>query len=199
MIKLSVLIPSLPSRRKTYLQRILDQIEGQINSLKRKDIEVIVLYDNKKRKIGDKRQDMLDIARGEYLVFIDDDDRVSDDYISEVMRVIDSGSSPDCIVYDTMYSRLGKNHMLCKYGIEYEYNKAVPGSGAVWTGKPAHTMVYKSSLAKSVRYSSINAGEDTDWVIRACKLIKKQERINKVLYFYENDYSETVPRDAELI
>ena len=67
MLKLSILIPSVPSRRKTFLQRILDQLESQINT---NDIEIVVLYDNKKRTVGEKRNDLLNLARGQFLTFI---------------------------------------------------------------------------------------------------------------------------------
>ncbi len=189
-IKLSILIPSVPARRGTYQQKILDQLEGQLEKNGRQDVEILVLYDNKKRKVGEKRQDLLNLARGEFLVFIDDDDRVSDNYIDKILQKIDEDKSIDCIVFDTLYSRMGGSKMLCKYGVEYEYNHASPEQNRVWTGKPAHTMVYKSSLAKSVVYKSVNFGEDVDWVIRASKLIKKQSRIDEVLYFYENDYTQ---------
>jgi glycosyltransferase involved in cell wall biosynthesis len=45
------------------------------------DIELIAFFDNKKRTIGKKRDEMLDLAKGEYLVFIDDDDRIAPDYV----------------------------------------------------------------------------------------------------------------------
>ena len=66
---------------------MLDQVNIQIGS--REDIEVIVLYDNKKRTIGQKRNALLDLAQGNHLVFLDDDDRISDDYILSIMEILD--------------------------------------------------------------------------------------------------------------
>tara|TARA_B110000208_G_scaffold176584_1_gene223083 strand:- start:731 stop:910 length:180 start_codon:yes stop_codon:yes gene_type:complete len=37
-----------------------------------KDIEIISIFDNKKRSIGRKRDDALKMAQGKYVTFIDD-------------------------------------------------------------------------------------------------------------------------------
>ncbi len=187
MLKLSILIPSVPSRRKTFLQRILDQLESQINT---NDIEVIVLYDNKKRTVGEKRNDLLNLARGQFLTFIDDDDRISDDYINKIISTINNNPLADCIVFDSICTVDGISQV-CKYGIEYSYNYASPPN--IWTGRPAHTMVFKSAIAKSIMFPSINFGEDMDWVSRICNQIKNQVRIDSVLYYYDfnNITSET--------
>ena len=181
MINLSILIPSVPARMKFFLPRLLGQIDDQIEA--HDDVEVIILYDNKKRILGKKRNDLLALAQGEYLAFIDDDDRISEDYLDEIMSAIHAGDS-DCIVFDSICTINIDEPLRCKYGIEYEYNNAQPPN--VWTGKPAHTMVYKSSLAKAHLYNDDSGyGEDMDWVARACKDIKIQHRIDKVLYYYD--------------
>ena len=43
-------------------------------------------FDNKKRTIGKKRDEMLKLAQGKYVTFVDDDDRISDDYVDEIMN-----------------------------------------------------------------------------------------------------------------
>lgn len=70
-IKLSILIPTVP-RRKAHLERLLATLEPQLTD----EVELLVLMDNKKSLIGSKRQKMIDISQGEYIVFIDDDDEI---------------------------------------------------------------------------------------------------------------------------
>ena len=48
---LSILIPSIPSRFKL-VQKLYKTIEGQIRD---REVEILVLIDNKKRSIGAKR------------------------------------------------------------------------------------------------------------------------------------------------
>jgi len=189
MIKLSILVPSVPSRLTTFYPRIMSELLKQCE--KYSDVEIIGLFDNKKRTVGEKRQDLLNLARGEYLVFIDDDDRISDDYISSIMEEIYKNPNTDCIVFDCICC-INKSDLktLCKYGIEFEYGHTNPEK-TQWTGKPAHTMVYKSAIAKSHLYNSCNFGEDIDWVVRACKDIREQTRIDKVLYYYDCEEAST--------
>ena len=64
-------------------------------------------------------------------------------------------------------------------------------NGKEWRGKPAHTMIWKSSIAKKHTYSDKQNGEDVDWVKRAYLDIKTQHRIDKVLYYYDANYNTT--------
>lgn len=149
-----------------------------------RDVEVIALFDNKKRTIGEKRQNLIDLAKGEYLTFIDDDDRISDDYVSSIMETLYSNLNTDCVVFDCICCVENRQlKKLCKFGIEFEYGDI--NNGTEWRGKPAHVMVYKSSIAKCHKFSDIGNGEDIDWVKRACLDIKIQTRIDKILYYYD--------------
>lgn len=190
---LSILIPSVPNRRKTFMQNILDQVETQISELGRSDIEVLCLYDNKRRKLGEKRNNLLDIAKGRYLVFIDDDDVISDDYIEEICYALDNSNDVDCVVYDIICTINDGPQLLCKYGVELNYNYATPESGVTWTGKPTHTHVWKSSLVKEARFPLENYGEDVNWVQQVWHRVRSQARIDKVLYYYKQNsaYTET--------
>lgn len=182
-MKLSILIPTVPSRIDNFFPAIIKHVNSQIDKLNRVDIELIGLLDNKRRKVGEKRNNLLNLAKGQYVVFIDDDDRVSDDYVESIMKVLDDGDC-DCIVFDSICNIDGKFTYYCKYGIEYDYTK----QGKDWFGKPAHTMVYSSIIAKKYTFPCEQYGEDKAWVKKACLEIKIQKRINKVLYFYDFSY-----------
>ena len=192
MPKLSILIPSVPSR-KTQMIELLDSLENQLLSLGRSnDVEILVFYDNKLRTVGAKRNDLLYLAKGEYLAFIDDDDNVSDSYFKMILEVLDTGAEIDCLVFDQICTINDGPEMLCKYGIEYEYNDARPPD--TWTGKPAHTMVWKSSLAKEILFKEKNVGEDMDWVHDASVRIVNQSRIDAALYYYKFNLAITETR-----
>jgi glycosyltransferase involved in cell wall biosynthesis len=188
MIKLSILVPTVPSRINYFYPKIMNELIKQIGD--RKDIELIALFDNKKRSIGQKRQEMVVISQGKYITFIDDDDRISEDYIDEIMKAIDENDDSDCIVYEVICCIEGDLKKHCKYGIEFEYGD-INQDGTEWRGKPAHTMVWKSEIVKRHRYNDLGHGEDYDWVKRAWQDIKKQIRIDKILYYYDANYSTT--------
>lgn len=182
---------TVPNRVGKSFLSLLATLNKQIGE--RQNIEILGLYDNKKRTVGEKRQSLLDIANGEYLVFIDDDDRIGDTYITDIMHSLLTNPDCDCVVFNSMctFIKAQPRKVLCKYGIEYEYSTTYTDT---WYGKPAHTMVYRSSIAKKHRYANISNGEDTDWVKRACVDIKKQVRIDKVLYYYDYNVSSSETR-----
>jgi glycosyltransferase involved in cell wall biosynthesis len=187
MIQLSILVPTVPSRLTTFYPRIITELLRQTENYP--EVEIIGLFDNKKRTIGQKRQDMLNLARGKYLVFIDDDDRISEDYVKTIIEALNKYPETDCVVFDCICKVNGGYDKLCKYGVEFEYGDIL--GGTEWRGKPAHTMVYKSSIAKIHSYADMNYKEDVHWVVRACVDIKHQTRIDKVLYFYDAEYTTT--------
>jgi len=186
-IKLTILVPTVPSRLTSYYPRLMKQLLDQTSPYN--TIELISFFDNKKRSIGKKRDEMLGLVQGEYVVFIDDDDRISEDYISEIMTALQNNPDTDCVVFNCICCVDGGAPKLCKYGIEFEYGDIL--GGKEWRGKPAHTMVYKSSIAKSHHFRDMKNCEDTDWVKRACLDIKQQVRVDKVLYFYDANYATT--------
>src|SRR5262245_8029198 len=92
MVKLSILVPSL-STRTEYLHRLLSLLNPQVSS----EIEILIDIDNGTRTIGDKRNALLKRATGRYVSFVDDDDRVSPDYVQQMMAGIEKGVDAVCI------------------------------------------------------------------------------------------------------
>jgi glycosyltransferase involved in cell wall biosynthesis len=199
MIKLSILVPTVPSRIELFYVKLMKELLRQIEPYKN-EIELISLFDNKKRSIGKKRQEMINLSQGEYIVFIDDDDRISDDYINQIMTKLSENPNTDCVVFDSICRVNGEIDKLCKYGIEFEYGDI--NDGLEWRGKPAHTMVYATNIVKTHQYTDMGHGEDYDWVKRAYLDISNQSRIDKVLYYYDAEYttlSETAGLSDEII
>lgn len=155
---------------------------------KYQDVEILALFDNKKRSVGQKRQNLIDISQGQYIVFIYDDDRIADDYVDEIMTALYNNPMTDCVVFDFFTTINGDGGRKVRFGIEYE-NFTTEGSEL--RGKPSHTCVYKSSIAKRHRYANMNSGEDINWINRACGDIKIQTRIEKILYYYDAEYHTT--------
>lgn len=185
MIKLSILIPTLPSRLGTFLPRLLSILEPQVGT---KPVEILCFYDNKKRTVGAKRNALLSLAQGEYISFVDDDDRVADTYIEDILGEIYKIPLPDCVVFDCIHTLQGRDPFLCKYGKEFPYSH----NEGLWTGLPAHTMCWKRT-AITVPFPEADHGEDMYWVKRNVPNIVLQSRIDKVLYYYDfnPDTSET--------
>lgn len=181
-IKLSILICSLIERRKEFLDRLLNILEPQTLN---KEVEIIIISDNAKRSIGQKRNDALNMANGEYVCFIDDDDLISDNYVDYILEKMEN--KPDVIVFDAQITFDSINPKLVKYGREYDY---IEKQDAYYR-QPNHLMVHRKSNITEI-FKDVKTGEDDEWASRMLDRIVTQERIDKILYFY--DYKTTTKK-----
>ena len=79
-IKLTIAIPSIPSRNRQFLQPMYAKLMSQIGE--NRDVEVVSIMDNKIMTIGRKRSLLFKIAQGKYTCIIDDDDDVVPDFVN---------------------------------------------------------------------------------------------------------------------
>ena len=117
-MKLSILICTVPSRVDSYFPKLLKKLESQLN----KNVEVLWLGDDKKRSVGEKRNNLLSIANGEYVTFVDDDDDISDDYVKTILHYIVNGKGVDVINFNVMCSVNGGEYKRVDYDARF-YNK----------------------------------------------------------------------------
>ena len=87
-MKLSVIVPSLTGRLPESLRR---QTEG------RDDVEVVVVTGVS--PVGRARNEGLDRVHGEYIVWVDSDDEVTDEWLAEILKAIDQ-DRPDVLTFD---------------------------------------------------------------------------------------------------
>jgi len=178
---LSILIPSLVSRdslRKALLNKIMLQI-GPMT-----DVEVLVWIDNKRRSIGRKRDDLVQMASGKFLAILDDDDDVSGDYVAELRSAALANPEADVIVFDQIAQMGDWKPFRVRFGIEFENQAAADGGGRDITRKPWHLCAWRSDLAKMARFPDISYGEDAAWAAQLWPKVKRQVRIDKVLHHY---------------
>lgn len=191
MIKLSILIPSTHTRRKSFLPSILDQVYGQYESLpkeQQEQVEILTLIDNKTRMLGDKRNNMVNMAQGEYIVHVDDDDRISEYYISELLHASNHPNNHDVIVFKAEVSLNGEQPKLCYYSHSYrkDYN-----TSDNYFRIPNHICCVKRELALQVPFKNIQYGEDSAYSKELLPLIKSEYVIDKVLYYYDYNQETT--------
>ena len=85
-VLVSILILSIPSRIEKYLISLYNKMLEQTKNYP--EVEILCLIDNKSMTIGEKRQALLDSARGKWIAFMDDDDDITDDYMSTIINTI---------------------------------------------------------------------------------------------------------------
>lgn len=174
-VKWTIGIPSVPARRKLR-ERVLAQLDKQTS--KYSNIEVIVLEDNRQRQLGPKRQAIIDIAQGEYISFIDDDDLIADDYIRTLCPLLDGA---DCVGFTGQISIEGKPWRNVYYSKENGWDNV----GDDFLRPIQHLTPVRTELVRQVKYRG-HRREDSDWSKRMIKagLLKTENLTDKVMYYY---------------
>ena len=104
---ISVLICSVPSRIDKF--NIIQEVSAQA---KDKLVEVIYLGDNWGWSIGEKRNKLISLASGRYCVFIDDDDRISSDYLAQLLHAVKGW--PDVITFKAEIKFIDNDRYNCR-------------------------------------------------------------------------------------
>jgi len=176
-ILLSILIPTIP-RREWLLAGITRELERQAALRREKDVEILVLRDNKLMSIGDKRNRLVSIARGKYVSFVDDDDRVSPDYVEEIVTA--AASDPDVICFGAEVNTPSTKPMITSFSPKHTENSPR-------RRLPNHLCAWRREIASVVPYRNVSFGEDADWPPRAAEHVHVFAAIDKVLYHYDYD------------
>ncbi len=189
---LSVLVAGVPSRIVSAAGGLLTDLLVQSNG---RNVEVLYLYDQKGWPVGRKRNELLRMASGQYLAFVDDDDEIAPDYLSSILRCISENPGVDVICFQQVCRLMetGKTRH-CTYSVDYEYEGGPLMDGSMksngdewWRGKPAHTMVWRSEIAKQGKFPEKNFGEDVEFVAQVCPLVQTEVHIHRPLYTYKFD------------
>ena len=172
--RLSLLIPTLNSRSKM-CEKLTSKIIDQLTT----EVEMMLLPDNGEKTIGEKRNALLEAAIGDYVAFIDDDDMISDDYISSVLTALES--SPDCASLNGFVYKKGGGKRLFTHSIKYDgwYTK-----DDVDFRTPNHLNAIRREVATMVGFPEISHGEDHKFSKDVRQHLKTEAEISGVIYHY---------------
>lgn len=181
-MKLSILIPSL-RERASLLEDLEMDLMAQIGPLGvSEEVEVLKLVDGGEVSVGEKRNRLLADAKGDYVVFVDDDDAVSREYVYEILERIKA--SPDCIgMRGIMTVGEGETFQVI-YSVSNQHGFA---SGRTYYRPPGHLTPMRRQIAVKYRFPEKNLGEDFEWADRILKAgaLRNEMFIDKVLYHYK--------------
>lgn len=184
--KLSILTPTIPQRidqLHQLSQKILSQIHTPTGVC---PVEHLIFSDNRARTIGAKRQALVDIARGEYIAFVDDDDDISDDYVASILEAIKA--EPDCVTFKqrAIYNGLESTVTFHLGGGDGPF---VPGGNT--TRDAWHICAWRREVVADCVFSESNYGEDRTWALQARRLAKNSVHIPRILHTYRHDAATT--------
>jgi hypothetical protein len=190
-MKLSILICTV-TERKIKFNTLLNKLN---NLCKGYDIEI--LYNNKPRydakngiSVGEKRQSLIDKSTGDFFIFIDDDDDVTDDFINIIYPHLQKK-------YDVITSKtiayIDNEKFIIDTSIFYT-NEQLNHEGEETKRYPSVSSIWNRKLIKKVRFKKINNGEDFQWSMRLKP--KTEKKLEDILYLYNFSTENTIASKA---
>lgn len=179
---LSVLVPTVPERAMVFqdLMRFLEVIPRGASP----EVEVLAFCDNRRRTVGAKRQGLLELARGEYVAFVDDDDAVHASYFERLLPECRQG--PDVVTF--RQSARSDGHV---FEVVFDAHARVdepyvPGKSIVLRRRPWHVCAWRRELALQGVFKEVNYGEDVAWVNQVAPLARTTLHVDAVLHYYQH-------------
>lgn len=183
-IALSILVPSVFERCDKAV-KLAAHLNQQAKDL---PVEILWFTDNRRRRLGKKREVMIQAALGKYLCHLDDDDWVADNFVTLVLEQIKN--DPDVITYKQVVEIPLGGHFTVTPGLQHENQPVSCGDDGKWrdiTRKPWHWCTWRTELARQAACQDGNIDEDWHWVQQLLPLVKTEAHIPEVLHHYRWD------------
>ena len=211
MPKISIIIPVYNTEK--YLPKCIDSVINQtfsnieiicindgstdksleiLNDYEQKDNRIIVLSQENSKQ-GTARNRGLEIAKGEYIVFLDSDDWLDLNYLEEMLNSIEQSDSCVAISVSTRdYTNKVKKHVEIKHTeIISDINELLPkiNYDLRVTGK-----MYKKSVLCDIRFLEYAFYEDAPYAIRALNQADKYILVPNTTYHYFSNPTSTIKK-----
>lgn len=143
--------------------------------------EVEVITDHSMSyNIGTKRNKLLSLACGKYIVMIDADDIISTDYVEKILQACKSNC--DCIGISGVITTNGRNEM--QWHISKDYMGWFERKN-IYYRTPNHISPVKRELALAAGFPEIAFAEDHEYSMRLLPMLKTEIKIQGILYYYQ--------------
>lgn len=183
-MRLSIIIPYYNTAKMT--DELLSVLERQMTS----DVEIIVVDDGSQKEYSPKMFDNLKVvrilsnrgvsrarnlgikkAKGEYIAFIDSDDLVSDDYISQIWHALESNPDTVYLSWKSLDGRLGKI-------IQSESDEFNPWNRCIWN------RVFRRSYIGGIYFDEEKKVAEDDDFLKRLPVPDSKTYITKPIYYY---------------
>ena len=194
-ITISILIATMPTRWGAFNKlhtEIIKQVKPYfentpvylgytvVSDSSLKKIEILI--DNSiQYNIGTKRNKLLQRATGKYIVFIDDDDHISPDYVSKILSACQTNA--DCIGISGIITTNGSDQR--QWHISKDYGSWHTSPDGTYLRTPNHISPVKRELALQAGFPEVSFGEDAEYSRRLLPLLKTETKVEGNIYHYD--------------
>lgn len=178
--QLSILIATIGRRSEKFLELVGKLLEQE----KDFPIEIVAYWNNGELSIGEIRQRLLESAKGEYVCFIDDDDKVPDYYLAVLLGNL----GKDYVGFEVELFNKGRRMPRVFHSIRYT-NWHQDDDG--YYRGVTHLNPIRRELALLGDFGLEGSGEDQSWSIAVTPHVKTENYIELVMYRYMHDSEES--------
>jgi glycosyltransferase involved in cell wall biosynthesis len=179
-ILLTIAIPTIEQRISCFneLYNELKKQSEPFGSL----IEIIYISDNKEMTIGAKRQKLVDMSNGKYVVMWDDDDWIHPNGINLIMGALKSDA--DVISYNYSANIGIDEDTNCYRKISIQYNNELIDN--ILYVKPDCKNPIKKELINKVKFRDISWSEEFFFKMDLAPHLKTEYKIDEDIYQIQN-------------
>ncbi len=179
---LSILMPAVFDRDSRVLCESITMQVQQENL----PVELLVLFDNRKRSTGLKRNVLLGAARGQYVMHLDDDDDLAPDALPKIIAAIEHADNPDVISFDSKVTIDDGNPFRVRTGMSHpnEQCATVDGKWQDIRRKPWHWCAWKHTFVADTPFPDGYIDDDAYWLEKLWVRNPSEFHVNAMLHHY---------------
>ena len=151
-----------------------------------KDVQILWVGDNRKWSLSLKRRKVYQMSEGsEYLVMVDDDDDIADNYIDKLLEAIDLNIGVDLINFTMIYEN-GEERKPVFFSSKFDNLNF-----ETHFERRSHTlMCWRRAVLSDDLYEDTLYSEDSKFAEKAYSRVKSEVCLREILYFYK--YNELI-------
>ena len=150
------------------------------------EVEVVVLWNRGSGNLGEYRQALLEDAEGEWVSFVDDDDRIADGYCEKILAAL--AMNPDYVGFKVAVADLSKKRINPRYrnylAVHSIRNPRWCQEGSTFLRHVSHLNPIRRDIALKVPFEGTR-GEDHSWAELVRPHVKTEVFVDDVLYLYD--------------
>lgn len=176
---------------------LLERVCGQLADQAVPGVEVVVLWNRGRLPLGDYRRLLVEHSEADYVSFVDDDDRVADDYVVSITEALDEnpdhvGFELEMVDFAGVVGPKGKVHRAVH---SLQYSRWGSGSDHFYRDFTPLDPIRRTIALQGKWEGSYS--EDHEWAKSLAGQVRSEVFIPRTLYFYDYDGNKSLRRPPE--